>query len=138
MKQKAAWSQASTGESTISRSCEGACKSRRELWLGVRGVMQRAGCLLGSCCRLPGGSGGGGSRCLQTAFAESLQCSSPVRGGRQRLVPLLLHCNGTEQTRQGPLRKLMLLFPQITTTSTMGSDSPGTSAEIRERLQDDC
>lgn len=31
MKQKAAWSQASTGETTISRSCEGVCKSRRSL-----------------------------------------------------------------------------------------------------------
>lgn len=32
----------------------------------------------------------------------------------------------------------MLLSPPITTTSVMGSGSPGTSAEVRERLQDDC
>lgn len=133
MKQKAAWSQASTRETTISRSCKGVCKSRRELWSGVRGVMQRAGCLLGSCCCLPGGSGGGGSRCPQTAFAESLQRSSPVRGGRQRLVPLLLHCNGTGQTQPGLPRKLMLLFLPITTTSAMGSGSPGTSAGGSEK-----
>lgn len=51
---------------------------------------------------------------------------------------LLLHSDGTGQTPQDPPRKLMLLFSPITTTSAMGNGSPGTSAGVRERLQDDC
>lgn len=138
VRQKAAWSRASVRETTISRSCKGACRSRRELWLGARGAMWRAGGLLGSCCCcLPGGGGGGGSRCPQTAPGEPAALQ-PSAGGRRRLVPLLPHRNGTGQTRQGLPRERALPFPPITAASAIRSGSPRTRLGLRGGPRGDC
>lgn len=68
---------------------------------------------------------------------KSLQRSSPVRGGRWRLVPLLLQCNPTGHAQQGLPGKLTLPFPPITAASATGSGSPWTPAGGQRKTSGD-
>lgn len=62
------------------------------------------------------------------SVCQSLQRSSSAKGGRRRLVPLLLQRNPTGHTPQGLPRKLKLPFPPITAAAATGSGSPCTPA----------
>lgn len=127
MRRKAAWSCASSRETTISRSCEGACKSRRELWSGVGGrcTEQAVRWEAAAAARRRWGEEAADVRRQHLLRA----CSAPAQRGEEGGGWCHCCCIVIEQDKHDSLlRKLTLPFPPITASSETGSGSPGTPA----------